>query len=271
VPEGDTIHRSAARLRTVLEGRTVTRFEAPRVVGRTPSAGSTVTSVEAKGKHLLIAFSDGLTLHTHMRMTGSWHIYRTGERWRKAPWMARAVVAVAPRSEDRSGPGDSGYEAVCFNAPVVEIHDQRDRSPKPGLDSLGPDLCLPDVDLDGAVERMATLAGPEDEIANVLLDQRVAAGIGNIYKSETLHACGVDPFMPVSELDVDTRRRLLATASRLLRANLGTGPRTTVDGGLGVYGRRGRPCRRCGTPIRSARQGQNRTTYWCPSCQRRPG
>ena len=260
MPEGDTIHRAAARLRPVLEGRTLTRFEAPRVVGRTPSVGSTVTSVEAKGKHLLIAFSDGLTLHTHMRMTGSWHIYRSGERWQKAPWMARAIVAV-----------DSGYEAVCFNAPVVEVHDQRDPSPRPGLAALGPDLCLDDVDLDAAVERMRPLAGPADEIGNVLLDQRVAAGIGNIYKSETLFACGVDPFTPVGELDDAGRRRLLATASRLLRANLGSGPRTTTQGGLAVYGRTGRPCRRCGTPVRSARQGQNRMTYWCPSCQRRPG
>jgi endonuclease VIII len=258
VPEGDTIHRAAARLRPVLEGHTVTRFEAPRVVGRKPSVGSTVTSVEARGKHLLIAFSDGLTLHTHMRMTGSWHIYRQGERWRKAPWMARAIVAV-----------DTGYEAVCFNAPVVEVHDQRDPTPKRGLDTLGPDLCLPDVDLDAAVERMAHLTTGEEEIGNVLLDQRVAAGIGNIYKSETLFACGVDPFRPVVELDGATRRRLLEMASRLLRANLGSGARTTTtQGGLGVYGRRGRPCRRCGTPIRSARQGQNRVTYWCPTCQR---
>jgi endonuclease VIII len=264
MPEGDTIHRAAARLRPALEGRTVTRFEAPRVVGRTPRIGSTVTNVEARGKHLLIDFSDGLRLHTHMRMTGSWHIYRTGERWRKAPWMARAVIGV-----------DSGWEAVCFNAPVVEVHDQRDRTPKPGLDTLGPDLCLPGVDLDAAVERMASLTDGSEEIANVLLDQRVAAGIGNIYKSETLFACGVEPFTPVGELDVPTRRRLLATASKLLRANLGAGQRTTVasageHGGLGVYGRSGRPCRRCGTPIKLARQGEGqRVTYWCPRCQPR--
>ena len=203
-----------------------------------------------------------LCLHTHMRMTGSWHIYRTGERWQKPPWMARAIIGV-----------DSGWEAVCFNAPVVEVHDQRDRSPKPGLDTLGPDLCLPDVDLDAGVERMAHLTTGDEEIGNVLLDQHVAAGIGNIYKSETLFACGVHPFTRVGDLDDGIRRRLLATASKLLRANLGAGPRTTAasagqPGGLGVYGRAGRPCRRCGTPIKIARQGEGqRVTYWCPQCQ----
>jgi endonuclease-8 len=191
-----------------------------------------------------------------MRMTGSWHLYRTGERWQRGAHLARAVVEA-----------DSGWVAVCFAAPVVETYHRQLGAPLP-LASLGPDLCRDDADLDAAVERMAALTGPDDEIGPALLDQRIASGIGNIYKSETLFACGIDPFAKVVDLDVSVRHALLATAARLLRANLGTGPRTTHAGGLAVYGRRGRPCPRCGTPVRLQHQGeQARSTYWCPTCQ----
>ena len=260
MPEGDTLHRTANRLRPALEGKPLARFEAPRVTGPRPGIGSTVDGVEARGKHLLMSFSDGVVLRTHLRMTGSWHLYRAGERWRKAPWLARAVVGV------------EGWEAVCFAAPVVETFRQPPEGHVHPLDHLGPDLCREDVDLDAAVARLASRVEPTTEIKVALLDQRVAAGIGNVYASETLFACGVDPFRAVGDLDQVTRRRLMTTASRQLRANLGDGPRTTVarsgSGALAVYGRRGQPCRRCGTPIRMARQGeQARSTYWCPTCQ----
>ena len=258
MPEGDTIHRSAARLRPALEGRRLVRFDAPRARSRTggPRPGATVVSVEARGKHLLVGFDDGHVLHTHMGMTGSWHLYAPGERWRKPPWLARAVVEV------------EGAVAVCFSAPTVELLHERDPTPHRSLDGLGPDLCVADPDLDGAVARMAQVPDPGTAIADVLLDQRVASGIGNVYKSEALFACGVDPFLPVERVDEPSRRRLLDTASHMLRANLGSGPRTTIAGGLAVYGRARRPCRRCGTPIRTARQGpMARSTYWCPRCQ----
>ncbi|MCB1005902.1 MAG: Fpg/Nei family DNA glycosylase [Acidimicrobiales bacterium] len=264
MPEGDTLHRSASRLRPALEGRRLTRFEAPRLTGTVrPTRGSTIVSVEAVGKHLLIAFDDGVVLRTHLRMSGSWHLYRVGERWRKGAHLARAVV------------GTDEWEAVCFSAPVVEAFRARPGGdPRPAdhpLAHLGPDLCRPDVDLDAAVERMAAVVEPDEEIKVVLLDQRVAAGIGNVYASEVCWACGVDPFTPVAAVDPAMRRRLLVTASTLLRANLGSGPRTTVPGGpgsLAVYGRRGQSCRRCGTPVRMTRQGeQARSTYWCPTCQ----
>lgn len=260
MPEGDTIARTARSLARWLAGREITaaasqrrKVPADRLVGRT------VESVEARAKHLLIRLSSGDVLHTHMRMTGSWHVYRAGERWRKPGWQARVVLEAGDRV------------AVCFDAPVVELLAPGEVERHPSIANLGPDVLVDPFDTD-EVCRRAAARPPDVPIGDVLLDQRVAAGVGNIYKSETLFACGVDPFTPAGELDDGTRHRLLATASKLLRANLGTGPRSTIGAGhLGVYGRRGRPCRRCGTPISSARQGQNRTTYWCPSCQRRPG
>lgn len=263
MPEGDTIFRSAAALDRALAGRVLVRFEAARLTSRPFRPGTTVTGVEARGKHCLVHFDDGRTLHTHMRMTGSWHLYRPGERWRKRPGAARAVIEVAPTA-DRDG-----WVAVCFAAPVVELVD--DAATATG--HLGPDLCRPDVDLDEAVRRMAELTPPDRTIGEALLDQRVASGVGNVYKCEACFAGGVDPATPVADVDEATRRRLLDLAGRQLRANVGTLDRTTTTwGGLAVYGRDGRPCRRCGTPIRSARQGRDRRiTYWCPACQPRPG
>jgi endonuclease-8 len=257
VPEGDTIHRAARRLADALDGRAALRIETPRARGpvRAAEVGTTITAVEAMGKHLLVRFEDGRTLRTHMGMGGSWHLYRTGTRWRRPPYLMRALVEV------------DGWQAVCFSAPEVEwLREAPGRGGR--LGHLGPDLCRPDADLDRAADLMGTVPDPAAEVAVVLLDQRVACGVGNVYKSEVLHACAVNPFTPVGRLDTGQRRRLVGTASRLLRANLGAGPRRTVTGGLAVYGRAGRPCRRCGTTIRSRRQGeQARTTYWCPSCQ----
>jgi endonuclease-8 len=259
VPEGDTIHRAAARLRPVLAGQVVRRFDAPRLLGDRPKAGARIEDVEAVGKHLLVHFEGGLTLQTHMRMTGSWHLYRPGERWRKGAHLVRVRIDV------------DDWVAVCFAAPVVRTY-RRDveASPDP-VAHLGPDLCRADIteaDVEECVARMAAGTGPGDEIGVVLLDQRVACGVGNIYKSEVLFACGVNPFTALAELEVDTRRRLVTTASRLLRANIGTNQRTTVPGGLAVYGRSRQACRRCGTTIRMRRQGeQARSTYWCPTCQ----
>jgi len=263
VPEGDTIHRTAGRLRPALVGADLVRFAAPRLLGDRPVPGTRISDVEAVGKHLLIHFDGGLSLQTHMRMTGSWHLYRSGERWRKAPHLARAIVEV------------DGWVAVCFNAPVVRTY-RRDAPGGPlgtarhPTAHLGPDLCGTDVaeaDIDECVRRMGIYAG-DDPIGVALLDQRVACGVGNVYKSETLFACGIDPFVTVTDLDEPDRRRLLAMSSKLLRANLGNGPRTTLPGGLAVYGRHRQPCRRCGTLICMRRQGeQARSTYWCPTCQ----
>ena len=259
MPEGDTLHRVAARLRPALEGAAVTRFEAPRLRGDRPGAGVRVEGVEARGKNLLVHFDDGLTLRTHLRMTGSWHLYRTGERWRESPGKARVVVEV-----------DNGWLAVCFAAPVVETY-RRGLAEPATLAHLGPDLSRDDVDLDAVVERWAARAAADDELGVLLLDQRIASGIGNVYRSEVCFVESLDPATPAGALDNATVRRVYATASRLLRANLTTTRRRTVGNGLGVYGRPGRPCPRCGTPIKVRRQGeQARSVYWCPNCQGTP-
>lgn len=267
MPEGDTIHRAARSLHQALAGRALTRFEAARLPHRPFPTGTVVLVAEARGKHCLIHFDDGRTLHTHMRMTGSWHLYRPGERWRKKPGAARVVLEVAADGER------SGWVAVCFAAPVVELVASEDDG-RPGADPtahLGPDLVAPDPDIDEALARLGRLSAPPREIGDALLDQRIANGVGNVYKSEVCFACRLDPFTPVGEVGEALRRRLLETASRQLRANLGGGERVTVPGGLAVYGRRDQPCRRCGTAIAWRPQGAHaRGTYWCPVCQPAP-
>ena len=265
MPEGDTIWRTATRLRPALVGAAVTRFEAPRLVGERPRVGTRIDAVEAVGKHLLVHFDGGLSLDTHMRMTGSWHLYRHGETWRAPRHLLRCFIEVP------------GWDAACFAAPVVRTYR---RGAPEGVDGgdpvahLGPDLCAVAPDIDLAAARMATVPEPTTTIAEVLLDQRVAAGIGNVYKSEVLHACRLDPFTPVDQVPPALRRDLLELAARLLRRNLTTTRRTTTagpEGSVAVYRRARRPCPRCGTPIRSVRHGVHaRSTYWCPRCQVRP-
>ena len=269
MPEGDTLFRTAAGLRPHLVGRTVTaaRTNGPGAVPQVSRiVGREITAVEALGKNLLIRFDNGLELRTHLRMNGSWHRYQPGERWRRPPARARLVIEVP------------GAVAVCFDAPVVELLEQRAEAFHPALGRLGPDLLAPDFDADEAIRRLRDPARAGMTIAEALLDQRAVAGIGNIYKNEVLWIEGVSPFVAVGALDDETLARLLATARRLMLANATAtgGPiRITTTGALtrpnerNVYGRTGRPCRRCRTPIASARQGSEipRTTFWCPTCQ----
>ncbi len=241
MPEGDTLHRTAARLRPALAAHTLTRFEAPRLRGDAPKLGTRIEQVEARGKHLLVHFEGGLTLRTHLRMSGSWHVYRERERWKRPAYLARAVVGT-----------DSGWVGVCFSAPVVETYHRAGREPD-ALAALGPDLCR------------------AESLGDALLDQRIAAGIGNVYKSEACFACGLDPTAPLRLVPAEARRRVWGVAARQLQANLGRSDRQTHPEGLAVYGRRGQPCRRCGTPIELARHGDlARSTYWCPTCQPPP-
>ena len=260
MPEGDTLAKTAARMRPALAGHVLTRFEAPRLRGDAPKLGVVVERVEARGKHLLVHFAGGLTLRTHLRMSGSWHLYREREGWRKPAYLARAVVGT-----------DSGWVAVCFSAPVVETYHRSVAEPEV-LAALGPDLCLPasleaEV-LDEIVARAARIGDPRATLGEALLDQRIAAGIGNVYKSEACFACGLDPTTPLGSVPDDARRRVWGMAARQLQANLDRPERRTHPAGLAVYGRRGLPCHRCGTPIEMARHGDlARSTYWCPSCQ----
>jgi endonuclease VIII len=269
VPEGDTLFRTAAGLRPYLVGRTVSaaRTAGPGAVPQVQRiVGHEITAVEALGKNLLIRFDNGLELRTHLRMNGSWHRYRPGERWRRPAARARLVLEVP------------GAVAVCFDAPVVELLEQRAESIHPSLGKLGPDLLAPAFDSDEAMRRLRDPTRARMTIAEALLDQRVMAGIGNVYKNEMLWIERVSPFAAVAELDDATLGRLVASGRRLLLANV-TGTRgaervTTAGdrgapGPLYVYGRTGRPCRRCATPIRRVTQGTDipRSTFWCPTCQ----
>ena len=265
MPEGDTIYRTAEVLRRVLVGRTITAARAQPQPGlrRVPDlgrlAGRRVTAVEARGKHLLIRFDGGLTLRTHMRMTGSWHRYRPREPWRR-PAREATVVLETPESV-----------VVCFNAPVAELLTDAEVGRHRSLTALGPDLLGPNFDADEAVRRLRQRA--HLALGNALLDQRAVAGIGNVYKSEACFVGRLDPWAPVAAFDDAELEAVLRTARDLMRANLRGGSRiTTRNPGRGrrlwVYGRAGRPCRRCGTSIRSAPQGElMRLTYWCPHCQ----
>lgn len=265
MPEGDTIFRAAGRLRSALEGRVITacraRVAQVRSLGPERLVGQTVTAVESWGKHLLIWFGpSGLCLHTHMRMNGSWHLYEAGRPWRRPAARASLVL-------------ESGdVAAVCFAAGVCELLTADQVARHSSLGSLGPDLLDPEPDTRKAAERI--LAQEDRPIAEVLLDQRVVAGIGNVYKSELLFIHGVDPWAPVSAVDRELVRAMVDTAIRLLRRNatLASPKRSTTGGSPGtvhVYGRARRACPRCGTPIRVDRQGaQARSTYWCPRCQR---
>jgi endonuclease-8 len=267
LPEGDTIHRWAERLDAALTGHALKRFEFRRDPrgARLPESGTAITGVEARGKHLLVHFGDGATLHTHMSLQGRWDVYKPGQRWRRPAHTARAVIEV-----------DDGTRAVCFAAPLCEL--RRDgvntRGPTRGsraLDALGPDLCADYVDLDEVMRRVenAVATAPSAAAVDLLLDQRVASGTGNVFASEICWACRVHPFAAIASIDATTRRALFDTAHEMLRANRGiTGRRVTYKGGLAVYGKERRPCPRCGNAILQAYGGAGaRTTFWCPTCQ----
>jgi endonuclease-8 len=258
MPEGDTLFRTAAGLRPHLVGRVVNAARARQPgpqIGRV--VGSTITAVESQGKNLLVRFDNGLELRTHLRMNGSWHRYRPGERWRRPEARARLVIEVP------------GAVAVCFDAPVVELFEQRAERLHPAIAALGPDLLNPDfspADADEVIRRLRDARRAAVTVSKALLDQRAVAGIGNIWRNETLFLERVDPFAHVESLDDGTLRRLVETARRLLVESASLAPgRARVR----VYRRTGRPCPRCGAAIRSRPLSSElpRTTYWCPRCQ----
>ncbi|HEU0132099.1 MAG TPA: DNA-formamidopyrimidine glycosylase family protein [Mycobacteriales bacterium] len=265
MPEGDTVWLAARRLDAALAGKVLRRsdFRVPSLA-TVDLAGRTVTGVASRGKHLLLRLDDGRTLHTHLRMDGSWHLYRPGERRRGGP---DHQVRVVLETDDTV--------AVGYRLPVVAL------LPPGGEDGavghLGPDLLGPDWDPAEAVRRLRER--PEREVAPALLDQRNLAGIGNLYKSEVLFLRGVSPWTPVR--DVADLPALVTLAQRLLHTNREHWSQvTTGDRRPGrdhwVFERPGRPCRRCGTPVRSAEQAEPdeperaRLTYWCPHCQPGP-
>lgn len=265
MPEGDTVFRSADVLRRHLLGGEVREaWSQPRPgLSRVPPlarlVGMRVEAVESRGKHLLIGFSGGLWLRTHLRMRGSWHRYRVGEPWRLARERASAMLRT-----------DTAV-AVCFDAPEVELLTSAELERHAALGALGPDLLGVTFDAEESVRRL--LSAPNVPLGEALLNQRAVAGIGNVYKSEVCFLERLDPWGPVGAVDPGALQAALATARRLLQANVRGGRRVTTGIGapgrsLWVYGRAGRPCRRCGTLIAGRRQGeQARLTYWCPRCQ----
>jgi endonuclease-8 len=196
-----------------------------------------------------------------MRMHGSWHIYKPGERWRKRHSDMRIVIET------------DEWVAVAFNAPVAEFHDAGSLARQDDLRNIGPDLLGDTFDIDEALRRIR--ARPEEEIADVLLNQRVVAGIGNEYKSEVLYVARISPFARVAELSDEQLQHVLEISRKLMIANVtkrSSGRVTTFSLDPSqqkyVYGRGGQACRRCGTPVRYAKQGKDaRGTYWCPKCQ----
>ena len=251
MPEGDTLFNTALALRPALLGESLTAVNIRARGMYRLRVGDTVRSVEAVGKFLEIVVERGLALRTHLHMTGVWHLYEQGERWRRPRHLARAVLET------------ESHVAVCFAAPTVEVGPAADDR----LAHLGPDLCHADVDLDAVLERVAG-SDPSTEIAEVLLDQRLAAGIGNVYKNEVLWACEVSPFRSLADVDEPMRRRLYETAAEQLQANLGRWKRQTHPKGLAVYNRAGQGCYRCLGRIRTIEHGDiGRRTWWCANCQ----
>jgi endonuclease-8 len=264
VPEGDTIWRTARTLHAALAGETVLAFESSLVAVTVASrrlgiVGRRLEAVEARGKHLLVRFAGGAVLHTHLGMRGSWRLHRRTEAERVSFSRARAVIET------------SDVVAVCTLAPVVEMLSTSQASAHPALARLGHDLLGPAFDLAAARRRLRERG--DLEIGVALMDQTALAGIGNVYKSEVLFLCGVSPRVRVRDLDDATIDRLVARAGELLRRNLGPGLRRTTSPlsplRHWVYRRSHLPCRRCGTAIERAVQGeQARSTYFCPACQR---
>lgn len=264
MPEGDTLHRTAYTLNRVLGKQTLTRVRSSvQEIAQADLTGHVVEAVTALGKNLLVHFDDGRVLHTHLKMRGSWHVYRHGERWQRPEHQARVVLEVADAL------------AVCFAAPTVRLLAARSAAADPYLVGLGPDLIPDEFDEAAAIAGLTALAASHIGVA--VMAQTALSGIGNIYKSETLFLCKVSPFCAVAELASEALTRIVRTARELLRKNSrpGSSQRTTTNAaGVGqywVYKRSGEPCRVCGITIAMKRQGElHRSTYYCPSCQNVP-
>ena len=245
MPEGDSLHRAARRLQVLVGERVVVETPHPRAAAERIAErldGRRLEAVEAVGKNLLLSFEGGLVLRSHLRMSGRWQVRARGSKALVGkPWL----VLQAPE-----------HEAVLWNGPALELTGRAVRR-------LGPDILADPPELARMVENLRRVDRGR-ELGEALLDQRLVAGIGNLWKAEALWRARVSPWLPLGEVGDEALERVLAEAARLMRASL--------DGGRAerkVYRRAGRPCPRCGEPIRSRGQGDdNRTAYWCPRCQR---
>ena len=258
MPEGDTVWRTARHLDAALSGSVLraSDFRVPEYA-TVDLAGQQVVETVARGKHLLTRIGADVTMHTHLKMEGSWHLYREGTPWRRAAHQARVVL----RTDD--------WTAVGFSLGIVELLVRSEEHTAVG--HLGPDLLGPDWDETEVLRRLR--AEPQRPVGEALLDQRNLAGVGNMYKAELCFLAGVNPWLPVAE--VPDLPRLVRRAKAVLEVNKDRAEQVTTGDlrrgrQLWVYGRDRQPCRRCGTPIRLAEQGPAtaaRATYWCPVCQ----
>ncbi len=278
MPEGDTIYRTARALQRAIGGRVVTGFESglaklARVDDDAPLMGRVIEKVESRGKWCLIYFSGDLILATHMLMSGSWHLYRAGERWR----MARSRMRIVIKTID--------WEAVAFSVQVAEFYTARSLHTNSQVPKLGPDILSQNFTVEDGVAQLIAHGreNPDEKIAVALLNQRVLAGLGNVYKSEVCFAAGVNPFRTMRTITVSEMEKIVEFAQRYMRENIaegqGDGIVPTLEGRrtmhsmnreerLWVYRREGQECRRCGASVMMRRQGvQVRSTYWCPECQ----
>ncbi len=280
MPEGDTIHKLAAAIRPRLEGKTIcqawVRTEPRGTFKRGPAStapaanpfldhgglvGHRVERVYAEGKHLFLEFEQGVLVRSHLGMYGDWHRYQPDERWKKPEWQASLALWT---EQD---------VLVCFNAKEVELLEVATIRHASFRCRLGPDLLALDADLGPVPLRAREFLDANVPLVDVLLDQRIASGIGNVYKSEVLFVGRKHPLRTLGKTSNSELQSLYARARDLLRRNLGGGPRVTRfipdgRGSLWVYARRGQPCLRCGTRIRVDRMGRDmRSTYWCPACQ----
>lgn len=262
MPEGDTIFRAATQLRRVLQGQTLTdaQVQASQFDVET-FRGSPVQSIEARGKHLLITIRDHSVVHTHLGMTGSWHVYRVGEPWRKPAHRAHVRLETQEMI------------AVCFSPKLVELLTPAGVRGHRFLRRLGPDLLATSLDEEEVLRRFRL--GNRLTIGEAIMNQTIVSGVGNIYKSEVLFLEQLNPFALVEILPDEVLLRVVRRGVGLMRRNVQGGARTTrfrLDGQRHwVYGRSGKPCLRCGAMVLMRRQGDlGRSTYWCPACQAQP-
>ncbi len=259
MPEGDTIHYAARRIRPVLEGHVPDelatphpRFARDRWTERL--AGRAVRSVDAHGKHLFLRFEGDLTIHSHLRMSGSWRVFAPGQRWTRSPRAAWLVL--------RRG----GAEVVQFNGPVLELMTESRTRFDRRLAGLGPDILAPEFDYERYLRRLRE-DDPTRPIGDAVLEQRTVAGIGNMWKVEACFEAGIDPWRPAGKVSDDEAVAIVDAARPRMQQSARDG---NQDRHKRIYGRAGLPCPRCGAESLIRAKGQwddNRPTFWCPRCQ----
>jgi endonuclease-8 len=259
VPEGDTIHYAANRMRPVLAGHVPDELLTPHARfarDRWPERlkGSEVKAVDARGKHLMIRFANGLTIHSHLRMSGSWQIHAIGERWRRQPRRAWLVL----RRGDR--------EIIQFDGPVLELMpDPRTRLDQ-RIAGLGPDVVAPAPFDEARYLKRLREDDPTRPIGDALLDQKIVAGMGTVWRTEACWRAQIDPWRPTASLGDEDALRLCAVVRPFMQQSATDGFQNRH---VQCYGKGGTPCPRCRAIINSGTQGDdNRLLYWCPACQR---